>query len=207
VREQLLCQHVPPPPPNVDTNLPEASEDKPLTRRQRMSAHVENVLCSSCHRLMDPIGFGLESFDAIGRFRQHETILIESPTGNRRADKKIDLDLDTRGEIAGIPNSAFSDSSQLGKILAQSPVCQECMVRQIFRYAYGRLETSSDEETIHRLFASFRDSGFHFKELLAGLVRSPAFLAGLDDNQEGLVQLPGPSVSSKSAARGKNAAR
>src|SRR5579864_2435602 len=180
IREQLLCQHVPPPPPNVDTNLPEATADKPLTRRQRMSAHVENQLCASCHRLMDPIGFGLESFDAIGRLRQHETILIESPTGKLKDEKKIDLELDTRGEVAGIQNSTFSDSSQLGRILSQSPVCQECMVRQIFRYAFGRLETSSDEETIHQLFATFRDSGFHFKDLLPGLVRSPQFLSGLD---------------------------
>jgi hypothetical protein len=212
IREQLLCQHVPPPPPNVDTNLPEATEDKPLTRRQRMMDHEANTLCASCHRLMDPIGFGLESFDAIGRFRQHETILIENPNGNRRADKKIDLDLDTRGEIAGIPNSAFSDSMQLGGILAQTPVCQECMVRQIFRYAFGRLETSSDEETIHQLFATFRDSGFHFKDLLTGLVRSPEFLAGLEDNQKGVTRTPGPSVSSKTGSsqpqRGdKNATR
>jgi len=202
IREQLLCQHVPPPPPNVDTNLPEATADKPLTRRQRMSAHVENQLCASCHRLMDPIGFGLESFDAIGRLRQHETILIESPTGNRRDEKKINLDLDTRGEIAGIPNSTFSDSSQLGRILAQSAVCQECMVRQIFRYAFGRLETSSDEETIHQLFATFRDSGFHFKDLLIGLVRAPEFLAGLEDNQKGVIRTPAPILRG-----GKNATR
>ena len=206
IREKLLCQHVPPPPPNVDTNLAEASEDKPLTRRQRMSTHVENPLCASCHRLMDPIGFGLESFDAIGRLRQHETILIENSTGNRKSDKKIDLELDTRGEIAGIPNSAFSDSLELGGILAHSPVCQECMVRQIFRYAYGRFETSSDEETIHQLFATFRDSGFHFKVLLTALVRSPAFLAGLDDNHEGVVRIRAPGVSLKNG-RSKSAAR
>jgi len=207
IREQLLCQHVPPPPPNVDTNLPEATEDKPLTRRQRMSAHVENPLCASCHRLMDPIGFGLESFDAIGRFREHETILIESPTGKSKDEKKINLDLDTRGEVAGIPNSAFSDSSQLGAILAQSTVCQECMVRQIFRYACGRLETSSDEETLHQLFATFRDSGFHFKDLLIGLVRSPEFLAGLEDNQKGVTRTPAPSVRSKNVSPNAAAAR
>jgi hypothetical protein len=200
IREQLLCQHVPPPPPNVDTNLPEATEDKPLTRRQRMSAHVENPLCASCHRLMDPIGFGLESFDAIGRFRERETILIESPTGNRKDEKKINLDLDTRGEVAGIPNSAFSDSSKLGAILAQSGVCQECMVRQIFRYAFGHLETASDEETIHQLFATFRDSGFHFKDLLIGMVRSPEFSAGLEDNQKGVTRSPGPSASPKTTS-------
>jgi Protein of unknown function (DUF1592)/Protein of unknown function (DUF1588)/Protein of unknown function (DUF1595)/Protein of unknown function (DUF1587)/Protein of unknown function (DUF1585) len=172
VREQLLCQHVPPPPPNVNTTLADPTEDMPLTRRQRMSAHAINPACASCHRLMDPIGFGLESFDAIGRWRDKERIL------------KFDLPLETSGEIAGLPNSTFSDARQLGRILAESPVCQECIVRQIFRYAYGRPETNSDQETIHQLFTKFRDSGFHFKELLIALVRSPEFLQGLDDNDK-----------------------
>jgi hypothetical protein len=181
VREQLLCQHVPPPPPNVNTTLPEPTEGKPLTHRQRLAAHVENAACASCHRLMDPIGFGLESFDAIGRWREKETIFLAADTPRGQA-KKIDLPLETGGEIAGLPNSAFNDAKQLGRILAASPVCQECIVRQIFRYAYGRLETPADQETIYKLFIGFRDSGFHFKELLIGLVRSPEFLRGLDDN-------------------------
>jgi hypothetical protein len=174
VREQLLCQHVPPPPPNVNTTLADPTEDKPLTRRQRMAEHAQNTACSSCHRLMDPIGFGLEGFDAIGRWREKET--VSTPA------KKFQLPLETGGEIAGLPNSAFSEEKQLGRILAASPVCQECIVRQIFRYGYGRLETPSDQQTIHQLFVKFRDSGFHFKDLLIALVRSPEFLRGLDDN-------------------------
>jgi hypothetical protein len=169
VREQLLCQHVPPPPPNVNTSLPDPTEDKPSTRRQRQTAHVENAACASCHKLMDPIGFGLEGFDAIGRARSKETILINGPDPNRATPKKFDLPLETSGEVAGLPDSAFSDSRQLGRILAGSPVCRQCIVRQIFRYANGRLETASDEETIQNLFAEFRDSGFHFKELLIAL--------------------------------------
>jgi hypothetical protein len=204
IREQLLCQQVPPPPPNVDTNLPEANAERPLTRRQRMAEHEANQLCASCHRLIDPIGFGLESFDAMGRLRQRETILIESATGNRKDDKKIDLTLDTTGEIAGIQNSGFSDAKQLGAVLAQSHVCQECIVRQIFRYAFGRMETSADEDTIHQLFAVFRDSGFHFQDVLVALVKSPQFTAGLEDNQNGVIQASGPSTNgaaSKTGAR------
>ncbi len=179
VREQLLCQHVPPPPANVNTTLPDPTEEKPLTRRQRLAAHVENPVCSSCHRLMDPIGFGLENFDAIGRWRDKETILISNSESERAPAKKVDLALEVGGEIAGLPNSAFSDSRQLGRILADSPVCQECVVRQIFRYAYGRLETPADQETIRQLYGTFRDSGFHFRDLLIGLVGSPEFLRGL----------------------------
>jgi len=193
IREQLLCQRVPPPPPNVDTSLPEPTEDQPLTRRQRMVQHEANPLCASCHRLMDPIGFGLEEFDALGRFRSHEAILIESPTGVRKDDKKINLDLDTRGEIAGIPSSSFSDGKQLGAILSGARVCQECVVRQIFRYAFGRTEVSADEPAIQQLFATFRDSGFHFKELLNALVKSPQFMAGLEDNRS---RPAGPNPSS-----------
>jgi hypothetical protein len=167
IREQLLCQHVPLPPPNVNTSLPEPTESKPATRRQLMVAHAENPACASCHKLMDPIGFGLERFDAIGRWRDKE---------------KFNLPVDTKGEIAGLPNSAFSDSKQLGRILAESPVCQECIVRQVFRYAYGRTETADDQQTIQRLFSSFRESGFRFKELLIAVVRNPEFVKGLDHN-------------------------
>ena len=97
-------------------------------------------------------------------------------------------DLDTNGEVAGIPNASFSDAKQLGAILAQSRVCQECIIRQIFRYAFGRMETSADEDTIHQLFAVFRDSGFHFKDVLVALVKAPQFTGGLEDNQNGVIQ-------------------
>ena len=66
VREQLLCQHVPDPPANVNTNLPPFTEARPQTNRDRMSEHATNPGCVSCHNLIDPIGFGLERFDAIG---------------------------------------------------------------------------------------------------------------------------------------------
>jgi hypothetical protein len=199
VREQLLCQHVPPPPPNINTTLADPTEENPLTHRQRLAAHVENAACASCHKLMDPIGFGLENFDAIGRWRDKETILIAASAGNRAPAKRFEIPLETGGEIAGLPKSTFSDARQLGAILAASPVCQECIVRQLFRYAYGRLETTSDQETVHRLFVTFRDSGFKLKELLIGLVRSPEFVRGLDDNR-----LTESRRSAGGAARGPN---
>ena len=180
VREQLLCQHVPSPPPGVNTSLPDPTADKPLTRRQRLSEHASNATCAGCHRLMDPIGFGLESFDGVGRYRQKERIEISDPAAMRTSAKTIDLALDATGEIAGIPNSAFTGSAELGRVLAQSRVCQECVVRQLFRYAYGRMETPPDQESIERAYTSFKDSGFHFKDLIFALVRAPEFGEGLD---------------------------
>ena len=180
IRERLLCQHVPPPPPGVITTLPDPLVDaKPKGRRQLMVEHVENPTCASCHRLMDPIGFGFEHFDAIGQYRQQEMIPVPrrgGGGGGRGGPPPIPVEIDARGEIAGLPNSNFSGARQLGTILANSPVCQECVVRQMFRYSYGRHETASDEKTIDQLYDRFKVSGFKFKGLLVALVESPEFL-------------------------------
>jgi uncharacterized protein DUF1592/uncharacterized protein DUF1588/uncharacterized protein DUF1595/uncharacterized protein DUF1585 len=178
IREQMLCQHIPNPPPGVNTQVPEPSAERPLLRRQRMQAHVENPTCASCHRLMDPIGFGLENYDAIGRWRDSEVIEFESA---RRGSppKTVELPIDAKGEIAGLTNAAFAEPKQIGRLLADSRACQECVVKQAFRYAFGRLETPADRETIRKAFDVFRESGFKFKELLVALVRSPQFLDGM----------------------------
>jgi hypothetical protein len=177
VREQFLCQHVPNPPPGVNTEVPEPTVDRPLARRQRMQAHVENPTCASCHRLMDPIGFGLENYDALGRWRDSEALEFE--TGRRTPPKKVELPIDSTGEIAGLANGAFTEPKQIGRLLADSRACQECIVKQLFRYAFGRVEGPADRETIKTAFAAFRESGFKFKELIVALVRSPQFLEGL----------------------------
>jgi len=177
IRERLLCQHIPPPPPGVNTTLPDPKEGAVHTRRDLMTEHVSNPTCASCHRLMDPIGFGLENFDAIGRWRDQESVQLPGAgEGGGRGGKQVKLPINTQGEIAGLPNSTFSDAKQLGAILAESPVCQKCIVRQMFRYSYGRLENSADEPTIDSLFAKFKESGFRFKTLMTALVQSPEFL-------------------------------
>jgi hypothetical protein len=181
IREQLLCQHVPNPPPGVNTEVPEPTPDKPLAMRQRMQVHMESPTCAGCHRLMDPIGFGLENYDAVGRWR--DTELIEFGTG-RSASKKVELPIDSKGEIAGIANSSFSDPVQIGRVLSGSRACQECVVKQVFRFAFGRLEARSDRDTVRETFGAFRESGFKFKELLVALVRSPQFLDGLDEKSQ-----------------------
>ncbi len=177
IRERLLCQHIPPPPPGVNTTLPDPVEGAVHTRRELMTEHVSNPTCASCHRLMDPIGFGLENFDAIGRWRDQESVALPGRgAGGSRGGRQVKLPINTQGEIAGLPNSTFTDAKQLGTILAESPICQKCIVRQMFRYSYGRLETSADEPAIDQLFGKFKDSGFRFKALMTALVQSPEFL-------------------------------
>ncbi len=181
IREQLLCQHVPNPPPGVNTEVPEPTPEKPLPMRQRMQVHMESPMCSGCHRLMDPIGFGLENYDAVGRWR--DTELIEFG-GGRSPTKTVELPIDSHGEIAGIANSTFSEPVQIGRVLAGSRACQECIVKQAFRFGFGRLETRSDRDTVRAAFTAFRQSGFKFKELLVALVRSPQFLDGLGEKSQ-----------------------
>jgi len=176
VREQFLCQHVPDPPAGVNTNLPPFTEAMPQTNRDRMSEHATNPSCATCHKLIDPIGFGLERFDAVGgrrdKFRlQFATGRGGGEGGRRRPMKNVDLEIDAAGYVAGIPDSQFSSPSQLGAVLAKSAQCQECMVKQYFRYNAGRVETPADRPLIRQLTEDFRKSQFRFKELMIAMAR------------------------------------
>jgi len=179
VREQFLCQHVPEPPAGVNTNLPPVSEDRPQTNRDRMQEHATNPSCATCHKLIDPIGFGLEQFDAIGAKR--ETFQLSFPVprkegGKRGEMKTIDLDIDATGYVAGLSGSEFRSPSRLGEVLAESEQCQECVVKQYFRYTLGRVETPADRPLIRQVLEDFRASGFHFRELIVALMRERASL-------------------------------
>jgi hypothetical protein len=177
VREQFLCQHVPPPPAGVNTNLAPSTEAHPQTNRDRMREHVENKFCANCHDLIDPIGFGLEKFDAVGARRDKYELLFRSGYHGeeKQKPKKVLLDMDTKGWVAGLPQSEFSSPKQLGAILARSPQCQECMAKQYFRYVAGRSETPADYPAIRQAVEDFRASNYNFKELMVAIIRNREF--------------------------------
>jgi hypothetical protein len=179
VREQFLCQHVADPPPGVNTNLPPVTEGRPMTNRERMAAHATEKMCASCHGLIDPIGNGFEKFDAIGQHRDKLKLTFGQSfgEGGRRNQKlkTVEVDLDTTGQVAGIPNSAFTSPKELGAVLAASPQCQECVVKQYFRYVSGRTETPADRPLIRKVFERFKESGFQFKEMIISMVSAPEF--------------------------------
>ena len=142
---------------------------------------MANPSCVSCHSLIDPIGVGLEKFDAIGKRREKQLLeFIPEGARERRGEKSktMELPLETASSVAGIPDSDFSSPKELGKVLSASPVCQECVVKQLFRYALGRQETPDDTATIKQVSAAFRDSQFRFKELMIFLVKTPQFRLG-----------------------------
>jgi hypothetical protein len=183
VREQFLCQEVPQPPPGVNTNLPPVTADKPQTNRDRLASHLTSESCASCHSLIDPIGFGLEKFDAIGQRREklkltfHETGHGADP--DKMTAQPVALELNTEGMVAGITNSRFTSPRELGNILAQSAQCQECVVKQLFRYATGRKDTPADRPVIRQVFETFESSGFRFQELMVAMMKGTAFDSGV----------------------------
>jgi hypothetical protein len=175
VREQFLCQIIPDPPPGVNSTLPPVTAEKPMTNRERLGVHMTNTTCSGCHSLMDTVGFGLEKFDAIGQRRDKQviTFISDHPKKGERPTR-VSVPLDSHGTVSGIPNSDFASPKELGKILAAAPQCQECLVRQLFRYAYGRKETGADRPIIQQGLEVFRTSQFRFKELMMFLAKSLA---------------------------------
>jgi hypothetical protein len=179
VRNQFLAQEIPPPPPGVNAVLPTISENAPLTNRQRLDLHLNSESCASCHRMIDPIGLAFEQYSAIGVFEK-KMLLQFSASGDGqsrgRAPVRKELDVDTSGFIQGMEDSEFSTPRELGRLLADSKTCQKAVVKQLFRYAFGRQETASDQRAIDALFERFRKSGFRFRELIVAVVTSELFL-------------------------------
>ncbi|MFL5343838.1 MAG: DUF1592 domain-containing protein [Hyalangium sp.] len=163
VRERLLCQPIPAPPPDVIPNLPEPqSGDQPQTMRQRLAEHQKNPACSGCHTRMDPIGFGLENFDPVGRFRD--------------SDHGAPIDSVTQLDALG----TFQNPRQLGQLLRRSDRTVPCLVRNVFRMATGHVEVEGETEPLSELAATFSRSGYHLRDLLVEITASDAFRYAAD---------------------------
>ena len=153
VRESIMCQTIPAPPPEVATDLPSGETE---TLRERLEQHMADPACAGCHALMDPIGFGLESYDGIGAFRTLEN----------------GLTVDDSSELEGQP---FAGSRELGAILRENPTTATCLVRNLYRHATGHLETDSELEILEDVSDTYADSGYRLQAALVEIVSSPAF--------------------------------
>ena len=150
-----------------------------MTNRQRLGVHLNSESCAGCHRLIDPIGLGFEQYNAIGVFEKKMVLRFPGGPNNgargRRTTTK-ELDVDPSGHIQGMEDSAFSTPRELGRLLAGSKTCQKAIVKQLFRYAFGRQETVNDQPAIDAMLARFCDSGFRFRELIVAVATSDLFL-------------------------------
>jgi hypothetical protein len=159
VREALLCEELPAPPANV----PKPPTVQPgVSTRQRLSQHETDPTCSGCHKLMDPIGFGFENYDSIGRFRTLD--------GNQP--------IDASGEVIAPSdiNGTFNGVAQLATKLAGSAQVEQCFARQWFRFAMSRYEQDPDSCSMKNLLDAFHASGSSLNSLPQALVQTDAFL-------------------------------
>jgi hypothetical protein len=90
------------------------------------------------------------------------------------------LAIEPGGTVAGLPASDFTTPAALGRLLADNPLCQRCVVKQLFRYASGRQEEEADQDAIDAALARFRGSNFSFRELIIAVASSKPFLDGAD---------------------------
>lgn len=155
---QLLCQEPAPPPAGVE-GLPETSATGDLSLRERMEIHRSDPSCAACHLSMDPIGLGLENFNAVGLWRDEDSSGL----------------IDASGVLPGA--LAFVGHADLGSIIAEDPAFHRCVTRQLLTYALGRGLSTADTPWMRDIRVDYVDAGASFADLASAIVRSDVFLS------------------------------
>jgi hypothetical protein len=158
LRERLLCQTIAPPPNNANAgkfDAPDAAAGH-VTMRDRLSQHATDPTCAGCHTQMDPIGLGLEHFDAIGAYRKDDQ----------------GLPLVTATDLDGKP---FDGPAQLGALLHDDPRVVSCLTGRFYEYATGHSPVPGEKPMIDELKAKFVASGYRLSALVLETVKSAGF--------------------------------
>ena len=161
VLEQVLGEHVPPAPPNVPA-LEKQDQKKiaNLTLRQRTELHRTNTVCANCHKILDPIGFGLENFDPIGRWRDKDE------SGGA---------IDAAGELPG--GKHFASPKELKAIIAaRKDELARNLTEKLLAYALCRQLEGYDEIVVDRLMESIAKDGYRMQTLISEIVTSYPFV-------------------------------
>jgi len=160
VLEQVLGENVPPPPPNVPSL---EKQDKQIvasmTLRQRTELHRSNAVCASCHKTLDPIGFGLENYDAIGRWRT-----VDDSAGK----------IDASGELPG--GHRFTTPAELKRIIAdrKDDFCRN-LTSKLLAYSLGRQLEGYDEIVVDQITDSVKRDDYRMQTLVLSVVTSDPF--------------------------------
>jgi hypothetical protein len=165
--ETLLCSEsnvLGAPPPSPPTGVEGLVEGHAATShetlRQRMGRHRTAPACASCHRRIDPLGFGLENFDAIGAWRTHETGFPIDPSG-------------------GLPGGkSFSGPAELrALLLSRRDAFCRCLSEKMLTYALGRGLHRADRRVVDGIAARLARDGYRFSALVLAVVESEPFRA------------------------------
>jgi mono/diheme cytochrome c family protein len=159
VLENVLGAPPPPPPPNIPA-LDDVHRQLTGTLRQRLEQHRANPLCASCHAIMDPIGFGLENFDAIGDFR---TLDVNKAK------------IDSTGTL--ITGESFDGAIELSKVLSTSrrEDFVSCLSEKMLTYALGRGVEYYDRATLDEIIDRVEKGDDRFSSLIDAIVMSTPF--------------------------------
>ena len=164
------------PPPPAPANVPQLSRlaDKPLSTRERLKKHQEQPQCASCHRKIDPIGFGMENFDAAGKWRDIEKIVTVSKKGRRSYDNKRSHKIDASGQLHG--GDAFADFAELRNVVADSEdKFAHGFTEHLIGYALGRRFAFTDQDLADDLVATAKTKEYAVSEFIHALVQSKPF--------------------------------
>jgi len=163
LRELLLCQEVPAAPASVDFSVINNPNSHYPTQRDRVNAHLETPSCAGCHRIMDPIGLTLESFDGEGRYRTTEN----------------GAPIDTTGSLDGVE---YNDAVGLAYALRDNPGLPSCLVQRVFAYGTGGPVQQQDRAYLEYVTEAFKENGYQLRDLLRSIVLSDAF-AKINESQ------------------------
>lgn len=157
ILQNILGTPPPPPPPDVPA-LDEATVATAESLRKQMELHRGNPACASCHSRMDPLGFGLENYDAIGKWRTLD--------GGAAVDSSGTLP----------SGQSFSSPAEMRKILSKMlPEFSHCLTEKMLTYALGRGLTAEDKPTVRNITQRLAASGYGLQTLVLEIVRSFPF--------------------------------
>ena len=161
VLENLLSAAPPPPPADIPSLTTEGTErEKPLTLREAMTRHRASPACASCHARMDPIGFAMENFDAVGKWRERDA-------GNNPIDASGTFPEGTK----------FNGMSELKREVLRHPEQFAATVAErLLMYAIGRNLQYYDAPSVRAIVRGARPGKFSLSSLVLGVVNSRPFL-------------------------------
>ncbi|HXK16947.1 MAG TPA: DUF1592 domain-containing protein [Polyangiaceae bacterium] len=158
VLTNLLCEHLPLPPPGIVDSVPAPDPGLGLTNRESLSIRTANAPCNGCHLSMNPIGFGLEVFDPVGALRSTDH------------GKPID----SSGQLPD--GQTFQNTEGLLGLLKQDPRFPACMTKKVLTYALGRgLDAACDADALQKLGDEWKADGYNLKNHLVRLAQSDLF--------------------------------
>ena len=159
ILQNLLGAPPPSPPPGVEVNLEaDPKAKKPNTLRERLELHRTQPVCASCHKIMDPVGFSLENFDLIGKWRDNDSGVAIDSTGTL---------------VDGTPVRGVADLRNA--LLGRSDTFVTTTTERLMTYALGRPVEYTDMPTVRSIVRDSGRNGYRFSTMIVGVVKSPAF--------------------------------